>query len=110
MGRLAGKVAVITGAAQGMGEAHARLFIREGAQVVLTDLNEEGGRALAHELGGNALFVRQDVACAGDWEAVVRAAEARFGPVTVLVNNAGIIGPVRGCLNFRRRTICGSAP
>ncbi|MGE4303203.1 MAG: glucose 1-dehydrogenase [Novosphingobium sp.] len=95
-----GKIAIITGAAQGMGESHARLFVREGARVVLTDLNEEGGRALAADLGEKALFVKQDVADAADWLAVVDAAQARFGPVTVLVNNAGVIGPVQGLLDF----------
>lgn len=100
MGRLHGKVAVITGAAQGMGEAHARRFVAEGASVVLTDLNVAGGEALADELGESALFVRQDVASADDWAEVVRQAEARFGPVTVLVNNAGVIGPVQGLLDF----------
>lgn len=100
MGRLGGKVAIITGAAQGMGEAHARRFIREGAQVVVTDVNEEGGARLAKELGENALFVSQDVSRADDWDRVVAEAEARFGPVTVLVNNAGVIGPVQGLLDF----------
>jgi 3alpha(or 20beta)-hydroxysteroid dehydrogenase len=100
MARLAGKVAIITGAAQGMGEAHARIFVREGARVVLTDLNEEGGRAVADELGDAALFVKQDVARAEDWKAVVAAAEGRFGSISVLVNNAGVIGPVRRLLDF----------
>lgn len=100
MGRLAGKVAIITGAAQGMGEAHARLFVREGAKVVLTDVNEAGGTALAAELGDAAIFLRHDVAHAQDWADVVATAENRFGPVTVLVNNAGVIGPVKGLLDF----------
>lgn len=100
MARLAGKVAIITGAAQGMGEAHARTFVREGARVVLTDLNEDGGRALADELGKSAVFVKQDVASAEDWATVVAAAEERFGRISVLVNNAGVIGPVRGLLDF----------
>jgi len=100
MGRLAGKVAIITGAAQGMGEAHARRFVSEGAKVVLTDLNEDGGAALAAELGDDALFVRQDVSSSEDWATVLQQAEARFGPVSVLVNNAGVIGPVRGLLDF----------
>ena len=100
MARLAGKVAIITGAAQGMGEAHARLFVREGAKVVLTDVNEQRGRALAAELGEDALFVTQDVARAADWAEVLREAEAAFAPVTILVNNAGIIGPVKGLLDF----------
>lgn len=68
MARLEGKVAIITGAAQGMGAAHARKFIEEGAKVVLTDLNEEKGQAFAAELGESALFVKQNVASAEDWE------------------------------------------
>lgn len=100
MARLSGKIAIVTGGAQGMGEAHARLFIKEGARVVLTDVNEEAGMALADELGGNALFVRHDVSSWADWAAVLAAAEARFGVVDVLVNNAGVIGPVRGLLDF----------
>jgi 3alpha(or 20beta)-hydroxysteroid dehydrogenase len=98
--RLAGKIALITGAAQGMGEAHARRFIREGARVVLTDVNVEGGRALAAELGEDALFVEHDVASSSDWAQVVDQAEARFGLINVLVNNAGVIGPVQGLLEF----------
>lgn len=90
MARLEGKVAIITGAAQGMGEAHARMFISEGAKVVLTDLVEAQGQALAEELGENALFVKQDVTNSVDWTNVVEEAEKRFGPVNVLVNNAGI--------------------
>ncbi|MER7315401.1 SDR family NAD(P)-dependent oxidoreductase [Streptomyces halstedii] len=94
MGKLDGKVAIITGAAQGMGEAHARRFVREGAKVVLTDLNEGRGKALADDLGGNALFLRHDVTSPADWRRVLREAEEAFGPVTVLVNNAGILGPI----------------
>lgn len=90
MVRLAGKVAIITGAAQGMGASHAKKFIEEGAKVVLTDLNEEKGNALAEELGENALFVKHNVTSADDWEAVVAQTEGAFGPVNVLVNNAGI--------------------
>ncbi|WP_313804677.1 glucose 1-dehydrogenase [Sphingobium sp.] len=93
MHRLEGKVAIITGASQGMGLAHARRFVREGAKTIFTDINQEAGQALAEELGENALFIRHDVACEADWRNVVETAEARFGPVTVLVNNAGIIGP-----------------
>ena len=90
MSRLEGKVAIITGAAQGMGAAHATEFIKQGAKVVLTDLNEEKGAALAAELGENALFVKQDVTSEQGWADVVAAAEEKFGPVNVLVNNAGI--------------------
>ena len=94
MARLNGKIAVITGASQGMGTAHARAFVAEGAKVVLTDLNATAGEALAEELGAAAIFVEHDVADAAGWARVVAAAEARFGPINVLVNNAGIIGPV----------------
>lgn len=94
MGRLSGKVAVITGASQGMGEAHAKAFVAEDAKVILTDINEVAGAALAEALGDDALFVRHDVASASDWATVVAAGEARFGRINVLVNNAGIIGPV----------------
>ena len=90
MARLEGKVAIITGAARGMGAAHARRFVAEGAKVVLTDLNVEEGTALANELGENALFVEQNVTSADEWANVVAQAEKAFGPVNVLVNNAGI--------------------
>lgn len=90
MARLEGKVAIITGAARGMGAAHARRFVAEGAKVVLTDLNVEEGTALANELGENALFVEQNVTSADEWANVVTQAEKAFGPVNVLINNAGI--------------------
>jgi 3alpha(or 20beta)-hydroxysteroid dehydrogenase len=94
MGRLAGKIAIVTGAARGMGASHARTFVREGASVLLTDLREEEGDALATELGPQARFLRHDVTSASEWERVVSAAEIAFGPVNVLVNNAGILGPM----------------
>ncbi|MGO5012150.1 glucose 1-dehydrogenase [Niallia sp. Sow4_A1] len=90
MSRLEGKIAIITGAAQGMGASHARRFIKEGAKVILTDLNEEKGQALAMELGENALFFKQDVTKAEEWESVIAIAEEKFGSVNILVNNAGI--------------------
>lgn len=90
MGRLTGKVAIITGGARGMGESHVRKFIAEGAKVVLTDLNVEAGRALAGELGENAKFIKQDVSSEADWATVVAEAESAFGSVHILVNNAGI--------------------
>jgi 3alpha(or 20beta)-hydroxysteroid dehydrogenase len=90
MGRLNGKVAVITGAARGMGAAHARLFVAEGAKVVLTDIRDAEGKAVAKELGTNARFLHHDVTKSGEWERVISEAEATFGPVSVLVNNAGI--------------------
>jgi 3alpha(or 20beta)-hydroxysteroid dehydrogenase len=94
MGRLDGKVAIITGAAQGMGEAHARRFVAEGASVVMTDINDELGEKIAAELGESARFIQADVTSLDDWRRVVAETEATFGPVTVLINNAGIIGPI----------------
>lgn len=89
MGRLEGKTAIITGAARGMGEAHARRFVAEGAKVVMTDILPEG-EAVAESLGGNALFLHHDVCDEARWNEVVATAEERFGPVSVLVNNAAI--------------------
>ena len=100
MARLSGKVAVITGAAQGMGEAHVRAFAREGAKVIATDINAESGRALADEVGDAVLFVEHDVAKSADWTRVVEQGEARFGTINVLVNNAGVIGPVQRLIDF----------
>ena len=94
MGRLSGKVALITGAARGMGESHARRFVAEGAKVIMTDMSEQTGNALAKELGENALFIRQDATKSGDWKKVIEQGEVAFGTINVLVNNAGILGPV----------------
>ena len=92
MGKLDGRTAIITGASRGMGASHARTFIAEGAKVVLTDLRADAGAALAAELGPNAHFLEHDVTCAKDWARVVTEAEAIFGPINILVNNAGILG------------------
>ncbi len=94
MAQLANKVAIITGAAKGMGASHARVFAERGAKVVLTDVDAEAGQQLADEIGADAIFVKQDVSKAGDWDKVVTEANKAFGPVTVLVNNAGVSGPV----------------
>ena len=93
MGRLEGKVAIITGAAHGMGAVDAELFCREGAQVVICDiLDKEGAQVEAriNESGGQALFVHMDVTLDDDWQRAVQATVARFGRVDILVNNAGI--------------------
>jgi 3alpha(or 20beta)-hydroxysteroid dehydrogenase len=90
MSRLSGKTAIITGAAQGMGEVTARLFVEQGAKVVIADILEEKGQALAEELGDKARFVKLDVTSADDWQAAVAVAE-EMGPLNVLVNNAGIL-------------------
>ncbi|BBH67483.1 dehydrogenase [Actinoplanes sp. OR16] len=89
MGRLDGKVALITGGARGMGKAHARHFTAEGARVVIGDVLEEKGRRVADEVGG--VFVRHDVTSADDWKDAVAAASQHFGHIDVLVNNAGIL-------------------
>jgi 3alpha(or 20beta)-hydroxysteroid dehydrogenase len=94
MGRLDGKVAIITGAAQGMGAEHARVFVEEGAKVVLTDISDDLGSALAAELGDDARFIHHDVTKPDEWAQVVRTTVETFGPVSVLVNNAGYAGPV----------------
>lgn len=94
MGKLDGKVALITGAAQGMGAAHGRVLAAEGARVILTDVQENEGQALAREIGDGAVFIRHDVASFDDWQRVVSEGTARFGPINILVNNAGIIGPL----------------
>lgn len=95
MKKLQGKIALVTGAAAGMGAAHARLLIKEGAKVILTDLQAEKGSALAEELGENALFIHHNVANEEDWINVIKISEEKFGNITILVNNAGIIGPKR---------------
>lgn len=100
MQRLLGKTAIITGAAQGMGEAHARAFVAEGARVVLTDINQSGVEELAAELGDKALGLAHDVGEPAEWDMVMARTQERFGPATVLVNNAGIIGPLKGILEF----------
>ncbi|WP_406286805.1 SDR family NAD(P)-dependent oxidoreductase [Embleya sp. NBC_00896] len=90
MADLTGKVAIITGAARGQGEAEARLFVASGAKVVLTDLLEEEGAKVAAELGDAARFVRHDVSDPADWAKVVATAVTEFGGVDILVNNAAI--------------------
>ncbi|MDY7228008.1 glucose 1-dehydrogenase [Hyalangium rubrum] len=89
-GRVEGKVALVTGAASGLGAAAARMLVREGARVALTDVNEEAGQALAKELGMTARFWRLDVTREEDWVAVVDSVLATFDRLDVLVNNAGI--------------------
>jgi len=100
MGKLDGKVAIITGAAQGMGEAHARRFVAEGAKVVLTDVQEETGARLAAELGADALFVKQDVTSLEDWQAVAARTVEAFGTIDILVNNAGTLGPIANVVDL----------
>ncbi|MFE9303331.1 SDR family NAD(P)-dependent oxidoreductase [Streptomyces sp. NPDC006856] len=92
MGKLDGRVVLVTGAARGQGEQAARLFAAEGARVVVADVLVEQGEALAEELGADvARFVRLDVGSEGDWAAAVTAAREAFGKIDGLVNNAGIL-------------------
>jgi 3alpha(or 20beta)-hydroxysteroid dehydrogenase len=88
---LDGAVAIVTGAARGMGAQHVRGLVDAGARVVATDVLDEQGRALADELGDTVMYRHLDVADAGGWETVVAQAEEAWGPVKVLVNNAGIV-------------------
>ena len=91
MGRLNGKVAIITGAAQGMGEATARLFASEGAKVVLCDVSVDKGEAVAKDIGSNAIFQKLDVTSDSEWSDAVKAATDKFGSIDILVNNAGLV-------------------
>jgi 3(or 17)beta-hydroxysteroid dehydrogenase len=91
MGRVAGKVAIVTGAASGMGKSDAHLLAREGAVVVVTDLNESDGQAVADEIGENAVFMRLNVTDEDNWKAVIAATMEKFGALDILVNNAGMI-------------------
>jgi 3alpha(or 20beta)-hydroxysteroid dehydrogenase len=91
MGRVDGKVALISGGARGMGAAHARALLAEGAKVVVGDILDDDGNALAEELGTAARFVHLDVTQPDQWKAAVDAATTAFGRLNVLVNNAGIV-------------------
>ncbi len=91
MGRVAGKVAIVTGGASGMGKADATLLAREGACVVIADLNETDGQLVAESIGENALFLRLDVSDEDNWKTVIATTIEKFGRLDILVNNAGMI-------------------
>jgi len=91
MGRLDGKVALITGGARGMGESHVRHFVAEGAKVVFGDVLDAEGKAVAEDIGEDCLYVHHDVTDEDGWAAAVDAALTRFGGLNLLVNNAGIL-------------------
>ena len=91
MGRVEGKVALVTGAAMGLGRADATMLVQEGAKVLLTDVNIELGQKVADELGENADFVKLDVCSPEEWASAISAVEEKFGGLDVLVNNAGIV-------------------
>jgi NAD(P)-dependent dehydrogenase (short-subunit alcohol dehydrogenase family) len=102
MGRLDGKIALITGGASGMGRVAAGLFATEGASVVLTDVADEAGKEVAKEIeaaGGEAAYVHADVASEDDARAMVEAAVERFGGLHVLYNNAGVMLPDDGSVD-----------
>ncbi len=90
MGLLDNKTAIVTGAAQGLGASHVRVLLAEGARVVITDILNDKGEALAKELGEKTIFIEHDVTQRSAWDTVIEKAEAAFGPINVLVNNAGI--------------------
>ena len=93
--RLAGKVALVSGAASGMGQSEATIFAREGAKVIVADILEAEGKQVAEKIvsgGGQARFVKLDVTSEAEWDAAVQAAVSAFGKLDVLVNNAGISG------------------
>jgi 3alpha(or 20beta)-hydroxysteroid dehydrogenase len=91
LGSLDGKVALITGAARGQGEAEARLFAAEGAKVVIGDVRDDVGEALAKDLGDATVYQHLDVSRADEWDAAVAATTGQFGSLDILVNNAGIL-------------------
>ena len=91
MGRVEGKVAIITGAAKGLGEADARTLAREGAKVILTDVDEANGARIAAEIGNAARFVRQDVRDEAGWKSLIADVMATEGRLDILVNNAGVV-------------------
>jgi 3(or 17)beta-hydroxysteroid dehydrogenase len=91
MGRVDGKIAIVTGGANGIGRAVCQRFVEEGATVIVADVNVAGGKALAAELGGKAEFVELDVRNEEAWRSVMEGVEERHGRLDVLVNNAGIL-------------------
>src|SRR5690606_35387732 len=91
MGRLQNRVAIVTGGSRGMGEATVRRFVEEGAKVVIGDVLDEQGQALAASLGDNCRYCHLDVTSEEQWAGVVRFAQDTFGGIDVLVNNAGIL-------------------
>jgi 3alpha(or 20beta)-hydroxysteroid dehydrogenase len=92
MSRFTNKIAIVSGAASGMGEVEARLLVAEGAKVVMTDINAAKGQDAARRIGENAAFIHHDVADEAGWTRVVDLARSRFGPPTVLINNGGVGG------------------
>jgi 3alpha(or 20beta)-hydroxysteroid dehydrogenase len=91
MGRLSTKVALVSGGSSGLGAAHSRAIVAEGGKVIIGDIADDAGEALARELGDNATFVHLDVTSRDSWREAVYSAVSTYGSLSVLVNNAGII-------------------
>ncbi|WP_425407878.1 SDR family oxidoreductase [Hyphococcus sp.] len=91
MGRVDGKVALVTGAASGLGLEDAKMLANEGARVVLTDISDEKGAAAAEEIGANAAFFKHDVSSEDDWKNIIAQVEKTHGQLDILVNNAGVV-------------------
>lgn len=92
MNRVKGKIALVTGASQGIGKAIAEILIQEGATVILTDILKTKGEEIASGLGSSACFFPLDVSCEEEWQAAAQFTKSRFGKLDILVNNAGIMG------------------
>ena len=93
MDRVKGKVAIVTGGAGGLGKAHSLLLAKEGAKVVVTDMDEAQAERVADEInkqGGEAIFIKHDVSKEVEWSRVIRETLERFGKLDILVNNAGV--------------------
>jgi 3(or 17)beta-hydroxysteroid dehydrogenase len=88
---VAGKVALVTGGGSGLGKADCLMLAAEGAMVVVSDINVDAAKAVADEIGANAIAIQHDVSSQSDWLAAIAATEARFGGLNILVNNAGIV-------------------
>src|SRR5690349_13701357 len=94
MGRVQDKIAIVTGGASGVGKADCLLLAREGAKVIVTDIDEKNGQAVAKQItdaGGTAVFAKHDIASEPSWEAVIKLAKETFGGLDILVNNAAIL-------------------
>ncbi|MFC1861099.1 glucose 1-dehydrogenase [Chloroflexota bacterium] len=94
MERVKGKVAIVTGGAGGLGKADARLLAKEGAKVVVTDIDEAGGKSVVEEIksdGGEAIFIKHDVTSESDWSEVIEKTLAEYGKLDIMVNNAGVL-------------------
>ena len=102
MGLLSNKVAIVTGAASGFGAAISRMYEKEGAKVVVADLNEDGANKIAGELNGNAIAVKCDVSVRADIDALVAAATKQFGTIDIVVNMPAIPIVTVRCLTLTK--------